>query len=163
MRRTFLFVTIAFLAGLSIGFLADRAGLGKLLGKDGHATDLAAIEKLHEADVEATMKQDPNYLTQLWSDDAVNLGFATPAVGLKSIQASYEKFRTDYPDFQVVKYAPEIKETLFADEWAVEVGNFAGTYKMSAKENPVSVQSKGIRVLKRQADGSWKFALVGLK
>jgi hypothetical protein len=36
-------------------------------------------------------------------------------------------------------------------------------YKMSAKEAPVPVQSKGMRVLKRQSDGSWKFAIVGLK
>jgi ketosteroid isomerase-like protein len=34
---------------------------------------------------------------------------------------------------------------------------------MSAKGEPVTVQSKGMRVLKRQQDGSWKFAIVGLK
>ena len=31
------------------------------------------------------------------------------------------------------------------------------------KENPVSAQGEGMRVLKRQTGGSWKFALVGLK
>jgi hypothetical protein len=35
---------------------------------------------------------------------------------------------------------------------------------MSAKEDPVSVPStKAMRLLKRQSDGSWKFALVGMK
>lgn len=34
---------------------------------------------------------------------------------------------------------------------------------MSAKDNAVSVQGEGMSVLKRQSDGSWKFALVGLK
>jgi hypothetical protein len=29
---------------------------------------------------------------------------------------------------------------------------------MSAKDNPVSMQSNDLRVLKRQSDGSWKFA-----
>jgi hypothetical protein len=35
---------------------------------------------------------------------------------------------------------------------------------MSQKDEPVSVKEKGsVRVLKRQSDGSWKFAVVGLK
>lgn len=54
-------------------------------------------------------------------------------------------------------------EIQIADGWAIETGDFAGTYKMSAKENPVSAQGEGMRVLKRQTGGSWKFALVGLK
>jgi hypothetical protein len=63
----------------------------------------------------------------------------------------------------VLKYAPDINDVQIVDDWAIEVGNFAGTYKMSAKDNPVSIEDKGMRVLKRQGDGSWKFALVGLK
>ena len=49
------------------------------------------------------------------------------------------------------------------DGWALEVGTFAATYKMSAKDEPVSVNDKGMRLLKRQSDGAWKFALVGMK
>jgi hypothetical protein len=63
----------------------------------------------------------------------------------------------------VLKYKPGIKNVESADGWAIEVGDFAGTYKMSANGNPVSVQGEGMRLLKRQSDGSWKFALVGLK
>jgi hypothetical protein len=37
------------------------------------------------------------------------------------------------------------------------------TLKMSAKDDPITVQQKLVRVLKRQSDGSWKFALVGQK
>jgi len=50
-----------------------------------------------------------------------------------------------------------------ADGWAIEVGSVEATYRLSAKNNPVSVNDKGMRLLKRQSDGSWKFALVGLK
>ncbi len=127
MRRTSVFMTIAFLAGLGIGFFARSAGRGTLQRRDTHAADLAAIEKLHRADIEATLTQ------------------------------------ADYPDFQVLKYAPDIKDVQIADGWAIEVVNTEATYKTSAKDNPVSVQNKGMRVLKRQSDGSWKFALVGLK
>jgi len=35
---------------------------------------------------------------------------------------------------------------------------------MSSKDEPVTVKAQGVvRVLKRQPDGSWKFAVVGLK
>jgi ketosteroid isomerase-like protein len=131
---------------------------------DAHAADLAAIEKLHKADVAATLTQDPSALTLLWSDDAVNLGFpGPPVVGIKAMGDAYQKFRIDYPEFKVLKYEPDIRDVQIADGWAIEVGNFAGTYKISAKENSVSTEGKGMRVLKRQSDGSWKFALVGLK
>lgn len=163
MRRTSGFAAIAFLAGLAIGFFARSAGPGTLLRSDTRAADLAAIEKLHRADIETTMTQDPRSLTALFSDDAVNLVFPAPVVGIKAMQEAFEKFRTEHPDFQVLKYAPDYKDVQIADGWAIEVGNLASTYKMSAKDNPVSVQDKGMRVLKRQSDGPWKFALVGLK
>ncbi len=79
---------------------------------------------------------------------------------------AYTKFRADYPDFQVLKYAPDYKDmqTAIVDEWAVEVGYTDATFKMSANAAPVSPpRTKGMRLLKRQSDGSWKFALVGLK
>jgi ketosteroid isomerase-like protein len=75
----------------------------------------------------------------------------------------YKKLRVDYPDFKVLKYAPVITDVQIADGWAIEVGTFEATYKMSEKGDAVSVNDKGVRVLKRQRDGSWKFAVVGLK
>ena len=164
MRRTSIFMTIAFLAGLGIGYFARSAGTGTLQQRDTDAADLAAIEKLHRADVEATLTQDLSALTTLWSDDAVNLGFpGPPVVGMKAVKEAYEKFQADYPDFKVLKYAPDIKDVQIADGWAIEVVYSEATYKTSAKDDPISVQNKGMRVLKRQSDGSWKFALVGLK
>jgi ketosteroid isomerase-like protein len=161
--RQILFVTVAFLAGLSIGLFA-RTAMGKLQRKDLQTTDLAAIDKLHEADVVATLTQDPSALTALWSDDGVNLGFpCAPVVGIKAMREAYAKFRADYPDFQVLRYAPNIKDLQVANGWAIEVINGESMYKLSAKGNPVTVKGEALRVLKRQSDGSWKFALVGLK
>jgi uncharacterized protein (TIGR02246 family) len=164
MRRTSVFVPIAFLAGLAIGFFARSVYPG-LLQRRTHAADLAAIEKLHQADVEATLTQDPSALTTLWSDDGVNFGFpGPPVVGTKAMKEAYEKFRAGYPEFQVLKYAPEFEGVQIADGWAIEVGYTEAIYKMSAKDNPVSVpRVQGMRLLKRQSNGSWKFALVGLK
>jgi hypothetical protein len=164
MSRTSVLVIITFLAGLGVGFFAGDGYRG-MLQRKAHAADLAAIEELHRADVEATLTQDPTYLTKVWSDDGINLGFpGPPVVGIKAMGEAYAKFRTDYPDFRVLKYAPVIRDVQIADGWAIEVGDTQATYKMSAKDNPVSVNDKGaMRLLKRQSNGSWKFALVGLK
>ncbi len=163
MRRTSVFVTMAFLAGLTVGFFARSAARHTFSQRDPHAADLAAIEKLRRVDVEATFTEDPSYVAKLWSDDAVNLVFPTPAVGIKAIGEAFQKFWSQYPDFHVLKYAPNIKNVQIADGWAIEVIHSEATFKMSAKDDPVSVQTDGIRVLKRQSDGSWKFTLVGLK
>ena len=167
MRRTSVFVTIAFLGGLGIGFFAHSAGLGRLLRRDTHAADLAAIEKLEKADVEATLTQDPSALTVLWSEDGAKLDVpGVPVVGIKALGEMYAKSRAEYPDFKVLKYEPDFKhvQIAIADGWAIEVGYTEATYQMSAKDSPVSVpRTKGMRLLKRQSDGSWKIALVGLK
>jgi uncharacterized protein (TIGR02246 family) len=163
MKRIAVLVTIAFLAGAGIGVFA-RSAMGTLAQKDTRAADLSAIEKLHKADVAATLTQDPSALTTLWSNDGVNLGFpGAPVVGIKAMGEAYAKFRADYPDFQVLKYGPDIKDVQVADGWAIEMISGESIYKMSAKDNPVTVHGTAIRVLKRQSDGSWKFALVGLK
>jgi uncharacterized protein (TIGR02246 family) len=151
-------MTLAFLAGVGVGFFARSAHTGMLQQRT-HTADLAAIEKLHKADVAATLTQDLSQLTTLWSDDAVNLGFpGPPVVGIKAMKEAYEKFRASYPDFKVLKYAPEIQDVQIADGWAIEWVYSEATYKMSAKDNPVSLRRKDLRVLKRQSDGSWKFA-----
>jgi len=155
MRRTSLIAILVFVAGLGIGYFARSAGIGAPHGTDAHAADLAAIEELHKADVEATLTQDPNLLINLWSDDCVKLGVPGPAIiGKKGMQEVYEKFRIDHPDFKVLKYAPEIQDVQVADGWAIEWVYYDATYKMSPKDNPVSMRRKDLRVLKRQSDGS---------
>ena len=155
---------LSFLAGLFVDFFARNAGLATLLRGNTHAADLAAIERLHKADIEATLTQDPNALTVLWSDDGINLGFPRPVVGIKAMGEAYAKFRAEHPDFKVLKYTNEVTDAQMVDGWAIEVGYSEGIYQMSSKESPVSLpRTLGMRLLKRQSDGSWKFALVGLK
>ena len=159
----FVAVMIAFVAGLGIGFLGLRTE--RSFQRQAHVADLAAIRKLHQDDIDATITQDLNALTALWSDDAVNLGFpGPPVVGTKAMREAYEKFKKDYPEFRVLRYVNEMKQVQIADAWAIETSDSEATFKMSAKGDPVSVpRTEGMRLLKRQSDGSWKFALVGMK
>ena len=165
MRRTPVLVAIVFLIGFGGGYFARSAWMSRPHGGEAGAADLAAIRKLHQADIDATMTQDLNALTALWSDDAVNLGFpGPPVVGIKAMKEAYEKFKKDYPEFQVLRYANEMKQVQIADDWAIEMSDSEATFKMSAKGDPIIVpRARGMRLLKRQSDGSWKFAVVGLK
>ncbi len=158
MSRTSLLTILVFVAGIGIGYFA-RGAMGTNHGTNTNAADSAAIEKLHRADIQATLTQDPNELINLWSDDCVKLGVPGPAiVGKKAIQEVYGKFRAEHPDFKVVKYAPEIQDVQVVDGWAIEWVYYDATFKMSAKDNPISMRRKDLRVLKRQSDGAWKFA-----
>jgi uncharacterized protein (TIGR02246 family) len=160
MKRTSLVIAIAFLAGIGAGLFGWRVFV-ELRRERVRKADLAAIERLHSADIEATLKQDQNSFANLWSDDAVNLQYPGPAVvGVKAIREAYDKFRSQYPDFKVLKYAPEVKDQQIVDGWAIEVVNAETTLQISAKEKPVSMQAKVLRVLERQSDGSWKFARI---
>jgi ketosteroid isomerase-like protein len=125
------------------------------------ATDRAGIEKLRNADIAATLSQDPSALIALWSDDGVDLQTpGAPVVGLKAHKERYDKFRIEHPGFKVLKYSPEFKDLQIVNGWAIEAGDTNATFKMSAKGDLVTLRQKFLRVLKRQSDGSWKFALV---
>jgi uncharacterized protein (TIGR02246 family) len=156
---------MAVAAGLAIGFFARSAGIDAFRRSDTRAADLAAIKKLEQEDIQVTLSQDPKGLVDVWADDGVRLAPGRPpTVGKQAISAENEQFRAQFPEFKVLKYAPVLVEVQIAGGWAIEVGNADAAYKMSPKDEPISVKAQGVvRVLKRQSDGSWKFAVVGLK
>ncbi len=84
-------------------------------------------------------------------------------IGVPRKPDPHAQFRAANPDFKVLSYVSDVKDIQFAGDWAIEVGNVRATYKLSAKDAPVNVNDKGMCLLKPQSDGSWKFALVGLK
>ena len=68
------------------------ASVGTDKGRD---ADRAAIEKLHQQDIAATLSRDPVALTDLWTDDAIRLGAGQPAeVGKQAIRESNERWST---------------------------------------------------------------------
>jgi ketosteroid isomerase-like protein len=160
MKRTSVFVTIAFLAGLGTGFFAHSTGVGRLLRKDPHATDLAAIEKLHQLDIEATRSQDKR-LMDIWSEDVVRFKPGSqPDVGKQAIQATNEKFWAEHPGFKVLSYTAKYQNIQIEDGLACEWGEHESQFKLSPEATPMNWEGKGFHVLKRQNDGSWKFAVM---
>ena len=109
MRRFSVFVTIALLAGFVIGYFA-RSAAG-MLQRRTHAADLAAIEKAHQEDIEATLTHDPKRLIDLWAEDAVAFcPGSPPAVGKQAIGAVNEKFHAQNPRLQGVELHVQIQE-----------------------------------------------------
>jgi hypothetical protein len=134
---------IGFLAVLTMGFVVRGSRNIMSKSNDTLAADREGIEKLRQADIDATLTQDPSALTTLWSDDGVNLQSpAGPVVGLKALKEFYAKFRTEHPEFKVLKYSPEFEDLQIVDGWAIESVDANGTFKMATKEDPITVQQK---------------------
>src|SRR5262249_913449 len=75
------------LAGQAVQRPAAPAG-----SDSGRAAALAAIEKLRQQDIAATLSRDPVALTDYWTDDAIRIGVGAPAeVGKPAIRASNER------------------------------------------------------------------------
>lgn len=121
------------------------------------AADLAAIEKIRQQDIAATLSRDPVALTDLWTDDAIRLGAGAPAdVGKKSIGETNER-QTANKGFKVLSYVPEIKDFTFLDGgWAVEWRTFTASYVESAGGEPKQIRGTVLAVYKKLPDGSWK-------
>jgi uncharacterized protein (TIGR02246 family) len=155
MRRISVFVTIALLAGFAIGYFA-RSAAG-MLQRRTHAADSAAIEKLDQEDIEATLTQDPKRLKELWAEDAVAFfPGSPPAVGKQAIWTQNEKLFAQYPGMKVLSYTSKYKNLQVEGGLACEWFEKKAEYKLSPQSPPSSWHANGLLVLKRQSDGSWK-------
>ena len=121
------------------------------------AADLAAIEKLRQQDIAATVSRDPVALTDLWTDDAIRLGVGAPAeIGKQAIRASNER-QTANKAFKVLSYVPETRDFTFLDGgWAVEWRTFTASYVDSPGGEAKQIRGAILGVLKKLPDGSWK-------
>ena len=85
---------------------------------------------------------------------------AAPAeVGKVQIYTDDERWQHDPKRPRSLSYKPDVKDIQLAGDWAFEWGYFtAAAQDVTGKT--VSMRGKQLRVMKRQSDGSWKFARV---
>jgi uncharacterized protein (TIGR02246 family) len=122
----------------------------------GRAADLAAIEKLRQQDIAATVSRDPVALTELWTDDAIRLGRGQAEVGKKAIRESNER-QTANKGFRVLSYVPETKDLTFLDGGSAVVWrSFTASYVDSPGGEAKQIRGTVLAVLKKLPDGSWK-------
>ena len=120
------------------------------------AADLAAIEKLFQQDIAATVSRDPVALTDLWTDDAIRLGGGRAEVGRKAIGESNER-QTVNKAFRVLSYVPETKDlTLLDGGSAVAWRSFTASVVESPGGEAKQIRGTVLMVLKKLPDGSWR-------
>jgi uncharacterized protein (TIGR02246 family) len=159
MKLTSLITILAFVAVLGSGDFA-RSAAGMLQQRT-QASDLAAIEKLNQEDIDATLVQDPKRLINLWAEDAVAFyPGSPPAVGKQAIGAHNDKFHAQYPGLKVLSYTSKFKNLQVQGGLACAWFDKAAEYKLSPESAPVSWHAKGLMVLKRQSDGAWKGLMI---
>ena len=123
---------------------------------DADLTDRRAIERLNADWIAAVNARDVGKLTDMVTDDVVFLppGFS-PIRGRRAVEAMYQSF---FPQFSTVEQTVTIEELVILDGWAIMWGAESLTLVPARGGLPVNLQGSGMTVLKRQNDGSWKFA-----
>lgn len=161
MKHTPSLTVLVFVAGLCTGFLARSPSVGALQKTEANTADSAAIEKLHQKDIEATLSQDPKGLAELWTEDAVRWGFGKPpAVGKQAIEVENAKFHAQYGGFKVLHYTAKYRDLQTQDGLACEWGEHDSEFRMAPDTASTSWHGAGFHVLRRQSDGSWKFVTI---
>src|SRR5215472_7020526 len=122
--------------------------------------DMAWIERLHQQDKEATLEDSADQLAKLWDKDAVRFLTDRPAeIGAAVIYADDKQWEMSSGRERTLCYDMEIQDIQIAGDWAFEWGYFL--YKTADPADKISIQyGKLLRVMKRQSDGTWRFARV---
>ena len=127
--------------------------------KDGTSADMEAINALHQRDMEASRKWDVDTLSSIWADDIVTLTQGEPPmIGKDANRAAIMRLREESRGVQITDYILSFNEVKIVGDWAFEWGTYSGTVKPVDGSAPIRTTGKVIRVLKKDADGSWKIA-----
>jgi ketosteroid isomerase-like protein len=121
--------------------------------------DKAAIQKLHDADIDASLALDTNALEALWTDDIVTMApGAPPVVGreanTKRLEAEVAKLRST----QVLAFDEQWQEVRIEGDWAYEWGSMSGRLQPFSGGKETDYKLNVVRILNRQPDGTWKIA-----
>jgi len=160
MKGTRIYLVLAFISAAVITFIAVRLPADV----DSHASkspseeaDRIAMDRLHQQDVDATLSDKADELAKLWDSEAVRIQPGRAAkVSKAEIYANDKRWESMADRPKTLCYKPEVKDVQIAGDWAFEWGYLS--YKDSS--NPKPMRGKVLRMMKRQPDGSWKFARV---
>jgi len=147
-------VHIAFSIALALASITVTACASK---KDG--ADIEAINKLHQREMDASRKWDIDTLASLWTDDVVMLPAGEPAlIGRDANRASITRLRDQSGSAEISDYILSFNEVKVTGDWAFEWGTYSGTLAPEGRGESLRATGKVIRVLKKDADGSWRIA-----
>lgn len=118
--------------------------------------DEQAIRKLTADWLRALGAKDVAFLSAMVTDDAVFLPPGFPPIrGKVGVEAMYRRF---FPQFSSVEQTVSLEELQVAGDWAFAWGTEKFTLVPEAGGATIEIEGKGMTILRRQPDGSWKFA-----
>ena len=121
----------------------------------GREADLAAIETLHEVDMEASKEQDFETLESLLTKDIVMMAPGADFVrGLDAVRDQRRDLATEDPGIEILSYTFDFREVKVLGEYAFEWGTLSGRTKQ-ADGVVRDERYKLLRILRRGPDG-WK-------
>src|SRR5215472_15720943 len=118
--------------------------------------DEQAIRRLTEDWLAAVRAKDIARLAQMVTEDAVFLPPGFPPIrGRQAVESMYNAF---FPQFVSVEQRASTEELTVAGDWAYAWGSEKFVLVPKAGGPPIQMEGKGMSILRRQPDGSWKFA-----
>ena len=62
------------------------------------------------------------------------------------------------PDYRITEYVHNFEERKILGDWAFEWGSYVSAAEPLPEGGPIRATGKLLRILRRQADGTWKVA-----
>ena len=121
--------------------------------------DKAAIEKLHEEDIQASLAIDVPKLESLWTNDIVTMAPGGPAiVGRDANEKKLEADAAKLKAMQILAFDEQWQEVRIDGDWAYEWGTMSGRMQPFSSGKETEYKFNVMRVLNKQGDGTWKIA-----
>jgi uncharacterized protein (TIGR02246 family) len=112
---------------------------------------LALVERWHRA----TRAKDMHAILELVAEDVVFLPSSLPPIkGKEEVEKMYRAF---FPIYREIKQEAAIEELQVVGDWAFLWGTDELRLMPESGEAEIHMKGKGLSILKRQSDGSWRF------
>ena len=118
--------------------------------------DLRAIEALNQHDIDAVLSSDFDALISQWTEDFVVISPSAVVRGRSANAALMEGARAMADQLEPVEHVLDFEETIVAGDYAFQWGTFRSSSRSRESGEVFSGGGKLMRILQRQADGSWK-------
>ena len=123
------------------------------------AADQAAIQKLQERDIAASVAFDVDALLTLWTEDGVLLAPGqAPISGKAALRDFYDKQRDALGNVEILSYEEQWQEVRIMGDYAFQWGQIRARTRTGQSKTESSAAVNAMRLLKRSEDGSWKVA-----
>ncbi|MYN66846.1 MAG: DUF4440 domain-containing protein [Acidobacteria bacterium] len=118
--------------------------------------ELRAIEALNQHDVDAVLSSDFDALISQWTEDFVVISPGAVVRGRSANAALLEGARAMSDLLEPVEHVLDFEETIVSGDYAFQWGTLLSSSRSRASGELFSGGGKLMRILQRQADGSWK-------